>query len=254
MDRTRHVGHTALVTGAASGIGRATVVRLAAEGARVVAVDLHAEPLELVVKHVRHAGGDAVAVAGDITDQRVVDAAIEACHGHLDLLVNNAGIMDWFLPAETVDDATWSRVLDVNVTAAMRFCRAAIPVMKARGGGAIVNVASVAGIMGGAAGLAYTTSKHALVGLTRNVAVLYRQDGIRCNAVCPGGVDTNIAEGGAVPHEAWVMERLTATSFPRGLRTADPDELATTISWLGSGEASDVNGVALPVDAGWAAC
>ena len=253
MDTARHTGRTALVTGAASGIGRATAVRLAAEGARVVAVDLHADPLDRVVKELVGSGVEAVAVPGDITRQEVVDAAVAACSGRLDVLVNNAGIMDYFLPVDSVDDETWARVLDVNTTAVMRFCRAAVPVMKEVGGGAIVNVASAAAIMGGAAGVAYTASKHAVVGITRNIAVLYAPDGIRCNAVCPGGVDTNIAEGGAVPREPWVFERLSATSYPRAQRTAGPDELAATISWLASSEASDVSGAVLPVDGGWSA-
>jgi NAD(P)-dependent dehydrogenase (short-subunit alcohol dehydrogenase family) len=253
MDSTRHRGSTALVTGAASGIGRATALRIAAEGARVVCVDLHDEPLAKVVAEVEGAGGAAVAVAGDVSDQAVVDAAVAACDGRLDLLVNNAGIMDFFLPVDAVDDETWSRVLAVNTTAVMRFCRAAVPLMKTAGHGAIVNVASAAGTMGGAAGVAYTASKHAVVGITRNVAVLYGADGIRCNAVTPGGVATNIAQGGAVPKVPWVYERLAATSFVRAPRVADADELAAVVSWLGSEDASDVNGAVLPVDGGWSA-
>ncbi|HET6877684.1 MAG TPA: SDR family NAD(P)-dependent oxidoreductase [Jatrophihabitans sp.] len=253
MDTSRHVGGTALVTGAASGIGRATVVRLSAEGARIVAVDLHEEPLRQLGKEIEHGGGQIVPVAGDITDQRVVDTAVGAAGRRIDLLVNNAGIMDYFLPVDSIDDDTWARVIDVNTTAPMRFCRAVVPLMKAAGGGAIVNVASVAATMGGAAGVAYTASKHALVGMTRNIAVLYAPDRIRCNAICPGGVETNIAAGGGVPREAWVFERFSATSYPRSQRTATADEVAAVISWLGSSEASDVNGAVLPVDAGWSA-
>lgn len=253
MDTSRHTGRTALVTGAASGIGRATALRLAAEGARIIAVDQHDEQLRLLGKEIERNGSEITVVHGDITDQRVVDTAVDAGAGRIDLLVNNAGIMDHFLPVDSVDDDTWARVIDVNTTAAMRFCRAVVPLMKATGGGAIVNVASAAAIMGGAAGVAYTASKHALVGMTRNIAVLYAPDGIRCNAICPGGVVTNIAEAGGTPREPWVFDRFGATSYTRSQRTAAADEIAAVISWLGSGEASDVNGAILPVDAGWSA-
>lgn len=253
MDTTRHAHHTALVTGAASGIGEATAIRLALEGARVVAVDQHTEPLTLVVKKILEAGGSAVCVVGDVTHQDSVDEAIAACRGRLDVLVNNAGIMDYFLPVGSVDDDLWARVMDVNVTSVMRFCRAAVPMMKSAGKGSIVNVASVGGSMGASAGVAYTASKHAVVGLTRNIAAIYAADGIRCNAVAPGGVATNISLGGAVPKEKWVYDRLMATSYTRAVRTAQPEEIASVISWLASAEASDVNGAILPADAGWSA-
>jgi len=253
VETTRHAGRTALVSGAASGIGEATAVRLAREGARVVLVDQHIEPLTLVVKRIVEEGGQAVAVVGDVTRQACVDEAIAACDGRLDVLVNNAGIMDNFLPVDRVDDATWARVFDVNVTAVMRLCRGAVPLMRAAGHGAIVNVASAGGTMGATAGAAYTASKHAVVGLTKNVAALYAADGVRCNAIAPGGVATNIAKGGAAPKDAWAFDRLSRTSFPRAVRTAQPEEVAATISWLASTEASDVNGAVLPVDAGWSA-
>lgn len=250
MDATRHTGSTAIVTGAASGIGRATAARLSREGCdRIVMVDLHEERLGLAAADVPK----GVPVVGDVRMTDVIDAAVEACDGRVDILVNNAGIMDWFLPVDALDDNTWEHVMAVNVTSVMRMCRAVIPIMRRQTSGVVVTVSSIAGLSGGAAGFAYTASKHALVGMARNMAALYAAEGLRSVAVCPGGVDTNIREGGAVPREPWVYERLAATSFTRGQRTADADEIAAVISWLSSAEASDINGVALPVDAGWTA-
>ena len=172
--------------------------------------------------------------------------------GGADVLVNNAGIMDWFLAAGDVDDTTWERVFAVNVTAPMRLMRAVLPGMLEKGRGAIVNISSVAGVSGGAAGIAYTASKHALVGMTRNTAFFYGPQGVRTNAVCPGGVETNIAEGGAQPRTPWSFERLQS-GFGRAQRTAQPDEIATLVAWLASDEAANVNGAIIPSDGGWTA-
>ena len=139
----------------------------------------------------------------------------------------------------------------VNVNGPMMLCRKVLPGMLERGSGAIVNVASVAGLRGGGAGIAYTASKHALVGMTRSIAWTYRGDGIRCNAVCPGGVQTNIGAT-AVPRSQWAFERL-GLSLALAERAADPDEIAGVLSWLGCDEAANVNGAVLSADGGWTA-
>jgi NAD(P)-dependent dehydrogenase (short-subunit alcohol dehydrogenase family) len=188
----------------------------------------------------------------DITNQesvdRLVGRAIER-HGRVDVLANVAGIMDAFLPAADVDDPTWRRVMAVNLDGPMMLTRAVLPGMVVRGSASIVNVASVGGLKGGTAGAAYTSSKHALVGLTRSVAWYYGQDGIRCNAVCPGGVQTNIE---ATPHQPEHIARL-GPIHQTARRMAQPDEVAALISWLASDEASNVNGVAVTSDGGWSA-
>lgn len=246
-------GRVAIVTGAASGIGRAIALRMAAEGAVVVAADRNAERLE-ELKGEDTMPGQVVRVTGDLSTTEGVDAVVEAAraHGGADVLVNNAGIMDWFLPAGDVDDETWEKVLAVNVTAPMRLMRAVLPGMLAQGRGSIVNIASVAGISGGAAGIAYTASKHALVGMTRNTAFFYGPQGVRTNAVCPGGVETHIAEGGAVPRVPWSFERLQ-TGFGRAQRQAQPDEIASLVLWLACDEAVNVNGAVIASDGGWTA-
>jgi NAD(P)-dependent dehydrogenase (short-subunit alcohol dehydrogenase family) len=190
---TRHEGRVAIVTGAASGIGRATVLRLAAEGARVVGCDLDAGGLDGTSKEAPD--GRVVTEVADITSPEDVErvmARADDTFGRVDTLANVAGILDNMLPPHDIDDATWERVMRVNVDGPMRLTRAVLPRMRSNGGGAIVNVASEASLRGGTAGVAYTTSKHAVLGLTRSVAWFYGPERVRCNAVVPGGVATNI--------------------------------------------------------------
>lgn len=251
MTSARLQGRVAVVTGAASGIGRAITVQLAGEGALVIAADVNGPRLQETAALAAE-GGKTVTVLGDLRDpatlQRIVAVADD--QGGADILVNNAGVMDWFLPAADVDDETWDRLMDINAKAPMRLMRAVIPTMAEKGRGAIVNIASIGGLVGGTAGLAYTASKHALVGMTRNTAFFYGPKGIRTNAVCPGGVATNIAEGGAQPRVPWAFERLQA-GFARGQRMAQPEEIASLVAWLVSDEAVNVNGAIIPSDGGW---
>lgn len=249
MDSSRHAGAVVVVTGAASGIGRATAVRFADEGATVVATDGNADGLDSLAAE----RGAITTVAGDLLDPSFIDDLVDRAEaiGPVAILANVAGIMDHFVPAGEVDDALWDKVLGVNLTAPMRLCRRMIPLMSGRGGGAIVNVASVAGLGGSGAGASYTSSKHGLIGLTKHIAYTYGPQGIRCNVVCPGGVATNIGTT-AAPTVPWAYER-HQLGISLGERTAQPDEIATAISWLASSEASNVNGVVMPVDGGWKA-
>lgn len=249
MDSTRHSGKVAIVTGGASGIGRATALRLAGEGAAVLAGDITAEGLETLTDEAKKSGLDIRTQTGNITVQADVDAIVEAANaikGRIDILANVAGIMDGVFPAHEVDDATWDRVLAVNLTGPMMLTRAVLPGMMERASGSIVNVASVAGIRGGFAGAAYTSSKHGLIGLTRSVAAFYRDEGIRCNAVCPGGVTTNIMASQPA-RSAWASEH-QSRRVSGGGTSADPGQIATLISWLASDEASNVSGAIITDD------
>ena len=243
----RFAGKTAVVTGAGAGIGRATALQLAQEGARVVAVDLVHDRLRQLLDDRPDLG--LVPVTIDLTERGAADRVVEACRGKLDVLVNNAGIMDRFESVAEVDDATWDRVFAVNVVACMRLMRAAIPLMKAGGGGAIVNVASEASLRGSAAGAAYTASKHAVVGLTRSTALMHAADGIRTNAIAPGATRTSIeaAMGSSVFPERMGKYMQNVQGM------ASPEEIAAGIAFLAADEASNVNGVILPCDGGWSA-
>ena len=188
----RFAGKTVVVTGAASGIGRATATRIAREGGRVVAVDISADKLAEFAASVDRPGAEIVTVAGDITQQESVDAIIAAAGDRIDGLANVAGINDDFSPLHETSDAMWDRVIGVNLTGTFKLTRAVLPAMMAAGSGSVVNVASEAGLRGNASGNAYTTSKHAVIGLTRSAAFMYGPQGIRVNAVAPGGVATGI--------------------------------------------------------------
>ncbi|TPQ20718.1 SDR family NAD(P)-dependent oxidoreductase [Streptomyces sporangiiformans] len=248
-------GKSVIVTGAASGIGRATALRFAAEGAKVVVADLNAEGAKSVVGAIESAGGTAVAVTGDLSDSAVVDGVVASAvdtFGGIDVLVNNAGVMDSMSATADVTDAEWERVLRINLTAPFLLTRAVLPHMLAAGGGAIVSTASEASLRGSAAGTAYTVSKHGVLGLTRSLAVMYRDKGIRANAIAPGGTITDIATGVDIDRQAHGPAVLGGHMNNMG-RISEPEEQAAAIVYLASDAASSVNGVILPVDNGWAA-
>lgn len=242
----RFTGRTIIVTGAGSGIGRATATRIANEGGRVIATDVVAERLDALRSELD--GFDVETVVGDVAATETIDALIAAAGEPIDGLANVAGIMDAFLPPSEVDDATWDRVFSVNVTGPMRLTRAVLPHMIAAGRGAVVNVASEAALRASAAGAAYTASKHAIAGFTKSVAFFHGPQGIRANAVAPGAVATNIEAPMRSEYAASRVGPIMQVAIPP---VAQPEQLAAAITWLLSDDSANVNGAVLPSDGGW---
>lgn len=248
MDTERHAGKVAVVSGAASGVGRAVAARLAREGATVVGCNVTETSRAAAEAYFADQHLDVRLVRCDITVQEEVDALIAAVGPRIDLLANVAGAMDNYLPLGDLDDDTWHRVVDVNLTGLMRICRAALPVMLGGGGGAIVTVGSRASLGAGPAGLAYATTKHGLLGLVKSIAYFYGPRHIRSNAVLPGGVHSEMQK--TSDRSGWAFERAglaKATMPPK----AGADEIAAVVSWVGCDEASNVNGAIVSADGGW---
>lgn len=239
----RFDGQTVIVTGAASGIGRAVASRIAREGGRVVAVDLFEERLAEFAASVP--GADIVPVAGDITAAESIDRIIAAAGPRIDGLANVAGLLDDFSPIHEVSDETLERVFNVNVFGLIKLTRAVVPFMIEQGYGSIVNIASEAALRGSSAGLAYTASKNAVVGVTKNTAYMYEQHNIRVNAVAPGGTLTGMRPGKV---SAFGQVRLDEHIADAPL--ALPEALAASVTFLLSRDGININGAVLPSDGG----
>ena len=250
----RLANKVAVVTGAGSGMGKAIATLFAMEGARVVASDIAMASVKEVVDGINGANGTALALRSDVSSERDVQEMIDTAvgeYGTLDILVNNAGIMDDFVPAAGITDALWEKVFSVNVTGPMRAIRKALPIFIEKGGGCIVNIASVGGLMGSRAGAAYTASKHAVVGLTRNIGFQYAPQGIRCNAIAPGAVNTNIANTIRTPDEFGMGRAMAGINL--NPRSGGPEEIASVALFLASDESAFINGTVVTADAGWTA-
>lgn len=245
-----------VITGAASGMGRAMAELFAREGAIVVAGDVNAPRLAELGSALQAEGRTVRTVTGNIGERADAEMLVQTAldeHGRVDVLVNNAGVMDYMAGVGEVTDDVWHRVMRVNVDGPMYASRLAVRAMLARGHGAIINVASIASLSGGAAGAAYTTSKHALLGLTRSTAWMYALRGIRCNVICPGATKTNIAE--SMPPDRLDPTGATraaqfATLVPAWLESSDIAQLAL---FLASDAARFINGAVITADGGWMA-
>lgn len=242
-------GAVALVTGGASGIGAAAVEQFARQGARVMIADVQQAAAEALAARLTGEGAAVRAVPCDVRDEAAVTGAIAATQTHfgrLDIALNAAGIGGKELRTAEYAEADWARVIDVNLTGVWRCLRHEIPAMLAGGGGAIVNVASVAGLIGFPRHPAYAASKHGVVGLTRTAALEYGRKGVRINALCPGFTHTPMVQGML---DAGMPEAELAARVPVG-RLAQASEIAATALWLCSPASSYLHGHALAADGG----
>jgi NAD(P)-dependent dehydrogenase (short-subunit alcohol dehydrogenase family) len=257
------VAGRALVTGGGSGIGRAIAEALAAGGAAVAVVDLLPEGGKETVARIAASGGRATFVQADVGRWADVDRAVAAAgraFGPLGILVNAAGILDGYAPADELTPAVWERVIGINLTGTFFGCRRALAEMLPRGAGRIVNIASVAGLVGSGGGPAYTASKHGVVGLTRQLAVTYAARGVTVNAICPGAIPTELRAhstrilGADAPEMRGVGgdDAAVRAITPAG-RRGTVEEVAEAARYLASEAAAYVTGHTLVIDGGWTA-
>src|SRR5580765_2385546 len=250
----------AVVTGAGSGIGRAIATAMAGAGARVAAFDIDDATAKETAALCKKAGSQAIAVQGDSSRSQDIDRAVAGAVkelGPLDIMINNAGILDGYFNVDETDEAVWRRVIDIDLTGVFLGCKRAIAEMLPRGRGRIVNMASVAGLNGTGGGAAYIAAKHGVVGLTRQMAVVYSSRGVTINAVCPGPILTNLRRhsqeilGPDVPDMSGrgiaVSEEQVRAVVPAG-RRGTVEDIASAVCYLASDEAGYITGHAMLVD------
>lgn len=245
-----------LLTGASSGIGRQAAKMFAFEGATVIGLARHTNLLEGLKQEVANEGGVFIPYTGDLTHKEDIYGVIKFTidkFGRIDVLVNNAGAMDFGHYGVDLTDEMWDNCIAVNMTAPMILSRESLKYMRKQGGGAIVNVGSAASVRGTVSGTGYTASKHGLVGLTKNIAYRYASENIRCNIICPGGVDTFMcsAECGAMQDpDGYAFSNKTCSMM---VRLSTVEEQANVILFLASDDASVLNGAIISTDSGFAA-
>ncbi len=255
----------ALVTGAGSGLGRAIAEALAARGAVVGAIDVDEAAARETAKLITKGGRRASAYRADMSKSAEVDAAVSAAvreHGALEIMVNNAGVLDGYFSVDEMDESLWRRVIDIDLTSVFLGSKRALSEMLPRGRGRIVNMASVAGLNGSGGGAAYIAAKHGVVGLTRQMAVAYASRGITVNCVCPGAIPTGLRHhsqqilGPGVPDMAGrgvaVNDDQVRALIPAGKR-GTVEDVASAVCYLASDEAGYITGHSLVVDGGWRA-
>ncbi|GAB4515610.1 MAG: SDR family oxidoreductase [Anaerolineae bacterium] len=243
-------GKVALITGAGSGIGRACALALSEGGAQIVVSDINTAGGEETVNLIRAAGGDTIFIETNVIDaaqvQRMVEFTVDT-YGQLDIAVNNAGVGGSMLLTDQLDEPTWEQVINVNLKGVWLCMKYEIPAMLTQKGGAIINVSSLAGLVGFPYNAVYSASKHGVIGLTKSAALEYARRGLRVNAICPGFTETPMVTE-MIDLAPSMSERTRQSSPMRRLGTVE--EIASAVVFLAGSSASFVNGVALPLDGG----
>ncbi|WP_102271780.1 glucose 1-dehydrogenase [Cytobacillus massiliigabonensis] len=251
---SRLLNKVAIITGSGSGIGKQIALTYGKEGAKLVIADFNEEGLNQTVSELKDLGIEAIGVKVNVTNEEdinnMVDKAIKA-FGTIDILVNNAGISDHMQSAGNVTDDVWERVMNINVTSVMRGVRKVLPIFQEKGNGNIINMASISGLTGGRGGLAYTASKHAVVGMTKNIASQYGPQNIRCNAIGPAHVPTPLTTN--MSH----IDEFGMGVATRGVglmtKAGTTQDIANIALFLASEESAYINGVTIAADFGWSA-
>ncbi|MCE2789462.1 MAG: SDR family oxidoreductase [Saprospiraceae bacterium] len=245
-----------IITGAGAGMGKAMVSLFAQEGGKIVAADISQERLDHLAKEMLDAGFPITTVLANMAIESEIDHMVDVAintYGTIDVLINNAGIMDHFAPAGEVDNDTWDRVMSVNLDGPFKAMRKALSIFLPKNSGNIINICSIGGIKGGVAGAAYTTSKHGLIGLTKNTGYMYGKTGIRCNAIAPGAVNTSIAETIDYSKITPLVQDRIMSGLVLNPRTGNPEEIARLALFLASDDASFITGAVYVADGGWSA-
>ena len=252
----RYEGKSVIITGAAGGMGKRFALDFAAEGANVVAVDLAPEKLENLVLQAKELPGTIIPYAGDLATQEANESMIDFTvkkFGKLDVLVNNAGVGGRFEPIGELTNELWEKVFQVNLQAPIYSTRKAVQVMAEQpSGGNIINMASVCGIEGAKSGVAYTITKHGLIGLTKNTAFMYMDKNIRCNAIAPGWIQTDMVED--FPDDSVFGKARIQGSYGNHLKMGTPEDVSSLIRYVASDEAKFINGSVLLIDGGLLSC
>ncbi len=246
----------AIVTGASSGMGREISLKFAEEGAKVLAVARRIDRLNALADDAKSFQGEIIPFAADVSDEKQIESMIdEACRlfGKLDILVNNAGIMDDMSSVLETDYKMFDRVMKINVYGPFMAMKKAMDIFLKQNEGVIINTASVGGLYGCRAGAAYTASKHAIVGLTKNTAFMYANQNIRCNAICPGAVETEIGSGEFMKNINQTGMARANAGMSSNPRSGKPSEIANVAVFLASSDSSFINGQCIVVDGGWTA-
>lgn len=246
----------AIITGAASGLGRAIALLYTSEGAKVVAADVNEKNLNILKDEIISNKGIITTVVANMASAvdiiNMVKVAIDM-YGTVDILVNNAGIMDDFSPVGDVTDQMWERVMAINLNGPFIAMRSVIKIMLEKKSGVIINISSIGGVQGARAGAAYTASKHAIIGLTKNTGYVYAKSGIRCNAIAPGAMETNIAATIDFTKISALANERIMPGMALNPRAANPAEVANIALFLATDDASFINGAVIVADGGWTA-